>query len=396
MKLRLALDGAAPDAPLWRVLVDGLQGLGPQIAREIVFRAFDDAQARVYQASEVTPLLEVVAGLVALVQHGGWQPCLARDGTGQPLAFAPYPLTHRGDAQLEAIATISLAAERFYGERAQTAGDPYAAARRQIAAAVERVAKTLRRRQEALQRELRTPEEIDRLRASGEWILALASQIAPRQAELRLPPEVAYDTIALDPLLSPAENAAIYFKHYRKARRGLEMNRDRMAAVAAELAYVDQLAADLVLAADRAEIDAVRLALAEAGYVRRRAVQRVDQTKGPRRVASREGYAILVGRNSRQNEQLTFETAAPDDLWLHARGLPGAHVVIRTGGRPVGDDTVQQAAGLAAYYSKGQTEAFVDVIVVERRRVRRAPGGRPGMVLVEGERVMRVRPQAEP
>ena len=395
-QLRLVLEEAAPDAPLWRVLVDGLLGLSPQMARELVFRALGNAQAMVQQVTEVTPLLETVATLVDLLQHGGWQPCLARDGTGTPVAFAPYLLTYRTDLKIEPVESISLAVERFYGERTQTAGDQYATARRQVASSVERAAKALRRRQEAIQRELRSPEEINRLRASGEWILALATQITPRQAELRLPPEVAFDAIALDPALSPAENAAAYFKRYRKAKRGLEMNRGRVAAVAAELAYVDQLAADLALAADRGEIDAVRSALVDAGYIRQPSAPSITQTKGPRRVTSREGYAILVGRNSRQNEQITFEVAGADDLWLHARGLPGSHVIVRCGGRPVSEETVRQAAGLAAYYSKGQGEAAVDVMMAERRRVHRAPGGRPGMVLVEGERVVRVRPQGEP
>ncbi len=394
-QLRLALEEAPSDAPLWRLLVDELLGLSPQMARELVFRALGDAQTKVVQVTQLTPLLEAVAGWVDMLQHGRWQPCLARDLTGNPVAFAPYLLTHRTDAQLEPVDTISLAAERFYNERTQTVGDTYATARRQVGSSVERAAKALRRRQEAIQRELRTPEEIDRLRASGEWILALATQIAPRQAELRLPPEVTFDAITLDPALSPAENAAAYFKRYRKAKRGLEMNRVRVAAVAAELAYVDQLAADLALATDRGEINSVRSALADAGYVRTPAAPSIAQAKGPRRIVSRDGYTILVGRNSRQNEQITFEVAGTDDLWLHARGLPGSHVVIRCGGRPVSEETIRQAAGLAAYYSKGQGEAAVDVLVVERRRVHRAPGGRPGMVLVDGERVVRVRPQAE-
>jgi predicted ribosome quality control (RQC) complex YloA/Tae2 family protein len=160
------------------------------------------------------------------------------------------------------------------------------------------------------------------------------------------------------------------------------------------LAYLDQLAADLALAGDRSEIDAVRAALVQGGYARRtsRPPATGAAAGGPRRFQSREGYTILVGRNSRQNEHVTFEVAGPDDLWLHARGLPGSHVVVRSGGAPVSQETQHQAAALAAYFSRGQNEAWVDVIVTERRRVRRAPGGRPGMVLVEDERVLRVRP----
>jgi predicted ribosome quality control (RQC) complex YloA/Tae2 family protein len=389
------LQAAPTDAPLWRVLVDNLLGLSPQVAREIVYRGQGDSAAVTRELTQVPPLLNAIASLVDPILHGGWQPCVARDLAGMPVAFAPYPLTHRRDAHLEPVDTISLAAERFYDERTHSVRDAYTGARRQVAASLDRVAKLLHRRQEAMQRELRTPAEIDRLRASGEWILALATQIAPRQAELRLPEGVAFDTIALDPQLSPADNAAAYFKRYRKAKRGLEMTRDRLAAVAAEQAYVDQLATDLALAADRNEIDAVRLALSDAGYLRQPTHARVDQSKGLRRFTSCDGMPILVGRNSRQNDQITFEIAAADDLWLHARGLPGAHVVIRSGGQPVSDQAIRQAAGLAAFYSKGRGDTWVDVLVVERRRVRRAPGGRPGMVLVEGERVVRVQPQDE-
>jgi predicted ribosome quality control (RQC) complex YloA/Tae2 family protein len=393
---------APPDALVWRVLVDGLLGVSPLAAREIVYRALGDSQARAGQAGEATLLVETVAAWVDMLQTGRWQPCLARDAAGAPVAFAPYLLTHRSDARPEPLDSISQVVEQFYSEKAQSAGDAYAAARRQVAASIERAARGLDKRQASIQRELRPAEEIARLRASGEWILALATQIAPRQAELVLPEGVELPAIRLDPALSPADNAAAYFKRYRKARRAAEMGGPRLEALAAELSYLEQLSADLALAADRNEIDAVRAALAEAGYRRQRRQKpgaasepSQVQVQGPRRYTSSEGYTILVGRNSRQNEHVTFDLAGPDDLWLHARGWPGSHVVIRSGGRPVGDATVQQAAGLAAFYSRAQREAWVDVIVAEKRRVRRPPGKRhPGMVTVDGERVVRVRPAA--
>ncbi len=414
---RRLLDAAPSDAAIWRVLVDGLLGISPQAAREIVHRAFGDAQTRAGHATEAAPLVEAVAAWVGMLRAGRWQPCLVRDAAGLPIAFAPYPLTHRSDAHIETLDSISAAVEQFFGEKTRSAGDAYAPARRQAAASIDRAMRGVQKRQAAIQRELRPAEEIERLRASGEWILALATQIAPRQAELALPEGVELPPIRLDPTLSPADNAAAYFKRYRKAKRAAEMGQPRLEALDAELAYLEQLSADLALAADRNEIDAVRAALAEAGYARQRKLARSEtgQSKGqarseignhpggtgqskipvqgPRRFTSTEGYTIFVGRNARQNERITFELAGPDDLWLHARGWPGSHVVIRSGGRPVSDETVTQAAGLAAFFSKAQREAWVDVIVVERRRVRRPPGKRhPGMVIVDGERVVRVRP----
>ncbi|MEZ4768387.1 MAG: NFACT RNA binding domain-containing protein [Caldilineales bacterium] len=349
LRLRLLLEQTPPDAPLWRALVDGLLGVSPLLARELVFRATGDARTQVGQVTRLTSLLEAAADLIDPLQTGTWQPCLTIDTRGKPAAFAPYPLTHRTGDGLETLPGISLAAERYYADRASAGDDAYAAARRQVAATVERVQRGLQRRRDAISRELRSPEEVERWRVSGEWILALSSTIGPRQAELVLPEETGIPPVALDPALSPADNAARYFKRYRKARRAQKHAGPRLAEVEAELAYVEQLAADLALAADRSEIDAVRAQLADAGYLRQSTTRAVSQPKGPRRYTSREGFAILVGRNSRQNERVTFEIATADDLWLHARGFPGSHVVIRSGGRPVSDETVQRAAELAAY-----------------------------------------------
>ena len=395
LRLRLLLEQTPPDAALWRMLLDGLLGVSPLLAREIVFRATGDAATRAGQVERVTPLLEAVAGMVEALRTDAWQPCLVIGGDGKPAAFAPYSLTYRVGDRLEDVGSISLAAERYFAQRAPAGADTYGAARRQVAATIDRVQRGLQRRRDSIGRELRPPDEIDRLRTSGEWILALSTTIEPRQTELEVPDELEVPPIALDPTLSPANNAARYFKRYRKARRAREFGEPRLAEVEVELAFVEQLAADLALAEDRSEIDAVRAQLVDAGYLRTPGTKVVSQAKGPRHYTSQEGFAIVIGRNSRQNERVTFDIATPDDLWLHARGLPGSHVVIRSGGRLVSDATVQQAAELAAYFSRGRGEASVDVIVTPRRQVRRAPGGRPGMVMVDGERTVRVRPRAD-
>jgi predicted ribosome quality control (RQC) complex YloA/Tae2 family protein len=396
--LRQLWEQSDPKAPAWRVLVQGVSGMSPLLAREVVWRAVGDAQAKAAQAP-LLGLVEAIAPLVAILQEGAWQPCIITHETGLPAAFAPYPLGHRAGSNqtwLRPVESISAAAESFYENAFHTQGDPYAAARQQVAGPLGRTRAKLLRRHDAIASEVRPADAVDALRTAGEWILALASQIKPRQSELRLPAEAGGATVKLDPALSPADNAAVYFKRYRKARRAGESAVERLSDVKAELAYVDQLSADLALAADRSEIDAVRAALVESGYARPPSRKTAPSIKisEPRRFTTVEGFTILVGRNSRQNEQVTFDLARPDDLWLHARGWPGAHVVLRNGGQSVSNASLQQAAALAAFYSGGRAEGWVDVIVTERRRVRRAPGKRPGMVVVEEERVLRVRPQA--
>ncbi|MCS6844891.1 MAG: NFACT family protein [Caldilineales bacterium] len=406
--LRRLLAEATPDEPAWRRLVQGLQGFSPLVAREVLWRATGDAQAPVDRVAAPEPVLWAVRELVTTLETGAWQPCLALEPDGRPAAFAPYPLWHRagpGLSGLQAVESISAAAQRYYDAALAAEGDAYAVARRQVAAALQRARDRLRRRREAIRRELLPEAEIEALRSAGQWILALAAQVQPGQQVLRLPEEAGGAEVALDPALSPAENAAAYFKRYRKAQRAAALAGPRLEQLEADLAYLDQLAADLAMAGNRSEIDAVRAALAAAGLDEKsaRSSRRAKPTppaEGPRRFTTAEGYEVLVGRNSRQNDHITFEVAQPDDLWLHARGWPGAHVVIRSGGRPVSEASLHQAAALAAYYSAGRSEAWVDVMVARRRFVRRAPGGapggRPGMVTVREEQVVRVRPTAPP
>lgn len=389
-----------PTAPAWRALVHGVQGMSPLLAREVVWRATGDAHAPVERARASADVLRSLREMVTTLERRAWQPCVALDAAGRPTAFAPYPLLHRAGPSLSGLApaeSISAAAQRFYEATIPAAADPYGAARSEVMDALRRRQERLRRRREAIAKEMVAEEEVEALRRAGEWILALATQIEPRQSTLHLPDEAGGGVIALDPSLSPVENAALYFKRYRKARRARVQAGPRLAQVEADLAYLDQLAADLALADNRAEIEAVAAALADldaAHDARRRAA--TPPVTGPRRFVTPEGYTVWVGRNSRQNDQVTFEMAHPDDLWLHARGVPGAHVVIRSGGRPVGEASLRSVAALAAYYSAGRHEAWVDVLVALRRRVRRAAGGRPGMVTVQEEQVLRVRPAVAP
>lgn len=395
LRLRSLFEEADAVDPVWRVLVRGLQGFSPQLAREVVFRATGDSQSAVGQVARLTPLLQSVGEFVALMELRRWEPGIVVGETGQVLGFASYRLLHRAEGLWQPSDTISTAAERYYRDKLQAGGDPYAAARLQVRAMLERSRQRLARQSEAIKRQLRPAHEIEDLRSAGEWILALASQVGPQQGELQVPAETGQRVIVLDPGLSPVENAQRYFQRYRKAKRADKHAGPRLAAIEQDLAYLEQLASDLALADSRGDIDSVRSALVEGGYVRRSSRATRSAAPGqPRCFTSAEGHEILVGRNSQQNERITFVMAAPDDWWLHARGWPGAHVLIRSRGRAVSQETLQEAAALAAYYSRARNETWVDVMVVQRRHVRRAPGKRPGMVVVDREQVWRVQPRA--
>jgi predicted ribosome quality control (RQC) complex YloA/Tae2 family protein len=238
--------------------------------------------------------------------------------------------------------------------------------------------------------------EIESLREAGELLLAYQSQVKPKASEVTVPDYAgAPRSIKLDPKLTPVDNAQAYFRRYRKAIRATKGLPARIRAVKADLAYLVQLGADLALAGSRPEIDAVHDALSKAGWAPKGGKSSSGgQAKEPRRFEI-DGFAIYVGRNARQNEAVTFKRAGPEDLWLHARGVPGAHVAIKCGQRDVPEEVVQQAAQLAAYYSPARDEGQAAVDVTRRRYVKRVRGGHPGLVTYRNEQTIQVEPSTK-
>jgi predicted ribosome quality control (RQC) complex YloA/Tae2 family protein len=374
--------------PLRQALVGGIAGISPLAAREIVFRALGDVDAKVERVERITPLLEACR---ALTQEPP-QPCLVRDEEDGVVAFAAYPLTHMGTWQ--PAQSMSAAVAAYFGR------DPvgYQAAKAPLLQAIEAGRTRLARRQEKLVEQQKAAGDPEALKQSGEAILAYAYQIEPGQSELVVewtagePPL----RVKLDPDLSPSDNAATYFRRYRKAQRGDVEIPAQLAQVETEQDYLEQLAQDLAIAENRPEIDAVGGALAQAGYLKKKRKSPSSPRARPLRFKSPDGLTVWVGKNALQNEELTFRRATPDDLWLHARGIPGTHVIVQTRGQPVPERTIEWAAGLAAYYSRGRDDTQVRVDVVQRRHVRRLKGGRPGQVVYRHERTLRVAPEAPP
>jgi predicted ribosome quality control (RQC) complex YloA/Tae2 family protein len=364
-------------------LVSGVRGVSPLLARETVARAGSGGAS-----SEGEAIVAALRDLWSEVRSGRVFASVGLDGE-RVMDYAPYRLL-----QFEAfreVSGISAAIGEYMGR--QTGVDAYARARADIAQEVEAAEESVRRRRESLERALAQDSASDGLRTAGELILANTWRITARQVSL-----VATDSlggsvdIPLDPSFTAVENAQSYFKRYHKAKAATREVPELLEQADADAAYLAQLRADLELAEDRASIDEVHRALLETGWVRGERPKSASPKSGPLVAKSADGRTILVGRNARQNELVTFERAGPADAWLHARGVSGAHVIVKAGGEPISDETLREAAALAAYYSSSRHDAAVDVDWTERRNVRRNPGGTPGMVHYTGERTLRVRP----
>ena len=381
-----------------RVLVGGLRGISPLMAREAVYRATGAATPRVDALPDnaAESVLTALGELLEPLQRGTWSPHLYRDpDTDEPAAFAPLPYAHLAATyDDEAVDSISRAAA--LAEQAEHIPSPqrHAQRRQRLLSLVEEERTRLERRHASLTSEAARAQDAEALRRAGELIYAYVWHIVPGQDAL----EVDGQRVKLDPSLSATENAQEYFERYRKAQSASAQIPELVEEGEHALRYLDQLATLIAQAPGFAELEALaaewQVLQATEEPTRKR---KAPSIRRPQPLVDGDGNLVYIGRSGPQNDLLTFEIASPDDTWLHARGVGGSHVIIRwtRPGLPEDPATVEAAAALAAWYSAARDSHGVEVDVAPRRFVRKLKGAGPGMVTYRNERTIRVRPQPE-
>jgi predicted ribosome quality control (RQC) complex YloA/Tae2 family protein len=327
---------------------------------------------------------------------------------GAVLHYAPYRLTQFPESRLERTESISEAVERAYAERLRLR--PGEALRGPLRASVQDRLDRARRKEESLQRALARGEKAEELKEKGQAILANIARIRPGQTDLRWQKT----TITLDPRMSPSDNAQRYFREYTKARDAVREVPRLLDGVRLEREYLEQMLTMVELAEGEVELRALARELAEdreatgaklpspSGSGSRevrgkpRAGQKtgkpkVDQTPGTvKKLTAADGQQILVGGSAKGNDRVTFELATGSDLWFHARGVPGAHVILKVGAREPSVRTLLEAARLAAFHSQARGSSKVNVDYTLQRYVKRVKGGPPGLVTYTQEKTLRV------
>ncbi|MCL2617014.1 MAG: NFACT family protein, partial [Defluviitaleaceae bacterium] len=198
--------------------------------------------------------------------------------------------------------------------------------------------------------------------------------------------------IELDPNLEPSENAQKYFKRYNKEKRTFFALQEQMAQTTQEREYLQSLLHTLSTCRDEGDIEQVREELAETGYIKKRKKSAKPPKASPLRFTSSDGTDIFVGKNNKQNDELTLRIADNRDIWLHVKDIPGSHVLIKTAGTPISDTALMEAAMLAAYFSKAKNGSNVPVDYTARKNVRKPSGAKPGMVIYDNHRTLYVTP----
>ena len=189
-------------------------------------------------------------------------------------------------------------------------------------------------------------------------------------------------TIPLDDILSPQENAKKYFEKYNKLKRTYEALSELTIEVRHEIEHLESISAALDIAMQEDDLVQIKEELIESGYIRRKGgTKKARVTSKPFHYISSDGFHIYVGKNNFQNDDLTFKFATGNDWWFHAKKIAGSHVIVKTEGQELPDRTFEEAARLAAYYSKGREQDKVEIDYVQKKHVKKPAGAKPGFVV---------------
>ena len=362
-------------------LMDALGGLSPLVCREAALFAAGSTDARI-SALDVDSVGEKL-GLFFHEHLNHPRPYVYTLTDGTPKQYAFCPIRQYGGCQeAESFGTLL---DSFYTVRDRK--DAMRQKSQAVRKTVQNLCARLTRKMALQEKELEATYDRERLRQLGDILTANIHRITKGQTKILC--DDFYDEnmapveINLSPILSPQQNAAKFYKDYARMKNAEKELTHQLTLGETELSYLKSVLDELNRAQTDAELEEIKQELQEQGYLRPEGNRkRPRQGKlSPMRFVSTDGYPIYVGRNNRQNEELTFRLARKDDIWCHASKVHGSHVIISCGGATPPDDTITQAAQLAAYYSETGDGQNVPVDVTAVKQVKKIPGGKPGMVI---------------
>ena len=388
-ELRLVL--ANPLGKAWdKLLLDSFTGLSPLVARELAFRAGDDSEKLAAELEKLGKAVEENHFTAYL---------LVREG--KPVDFTFLPVLQYGP-ETESIPRESFSAllddffsDRESAERVRQRGQDLV---KSVTSARDRTARKLGNQA----RELEATKNRERLRELGDILTSNLHLMEKGMSTFRTmdfyDPEGGEVDIPLDPLLTPQQNAAKYYKEYNKAKTAEEMLTIQIEKGEKELEYLNSVLENIALAEGEKDLQEIRQELTETGYLRRpkTAAKRAKKVSGkPMEFRSSSGLRISVGKNNSQNDLLTTKLAYKSDIWLHTQKIHGSHVILWLEGGEADARSLTEAAQLAAYFSQARDGSKVPVDYTPVKYVKKPAGARPGMVVYTTYQTAVVEPDAE-
>jgi predicted ribosome quality control (RQC) complex YloA/Tae2 family protein len=387
--------------PLFKAIYSSYTGLSPIIAQEICYRSGVDADksAVALDTSESISVYKAFDDVIHLVKEGNFLPSIVYE-EGAPKEFASIPLTLYGEPESAVSAADSDSEGRYSYEFTSSISDLLQKyyAEKNVVTRIRQKSVDLRKIvQTALERNVRKydlqlkqmsdSEKKDKYRVYGELLTVYGYSAEPGAEKITVNDyNTGKDvTITLDPTLTPAQNAKKYFDKYTKLKRTAEALEEQMKETKEAIDQLESIQTSLEIAQQEADLAQIRQELADSGYIKAHNTgkngHREKITSKPFHYLSSDGFDIYVGKNNIQNDELTFKMANGGDWWFHAKKIPGSHVVLLTGGKEVPDRAFEEAAALAAFYSKGKNQEKVEIDYVMRKEVKKPGGAKPGFVV---------------
>ncbi len=370
-------------------------GISPVAAEDLCYRSGIDSgkPANTLNDSELSSLSDQFDLLMNKIKGQDYQPCIMFD-RDMPADFHPFPLTIYGDdCKREDYDSMSRLLSDFYSKKsAHTRIHQKSSDLRKI---IQTLLEKDYKKYDLQEKQLKDTLKRDKFQLYGELLTAYAYQLPAGDSKAVVMNYYTNEeiTIPLDRTLSPMENAKKYFDKYGKLKRTNEALTTIVQETKAEIDHLESLMNALEIAVTEDDLKELKEECIQSGYIRRKFRDKKAKFKSePFHYLSSDGFHIYVGKNNLQNEDLTFRLANGGDWWFHSKTFPGSHVIVKTGGRELPDRTFEEAARLAAYYSKGKGQDKVEIDYIQRKHVKKVAGAKPGFVIYHTNYSMAISP----
>lgn len=366
-----------------KFLYQNFTGISPVMAAEICFRAGVDGDKPTLslEKDEGRRILEEVLRLKEAVEQKNFSPNIVYKN-GVPEEFGVFSYKIFEGSEIKEFQSISRLLKVYYEEKSAVTRVRQKSVdlRKIVQMAVERSSKKL----DLQKKQLSDTKKRDKYKVYGELLHTYGYEVLEGAKSVTVTNY--YDgqeiTIPLDGDLTPMENAKKYFDKYGKLKRTYEALNVLTKETEEELHYLESVAVALDMARSEDDLLQIREELVGSGYIKKKGTGKKVKTESkPLHYISNDGFHMYVGKNNIQNEELTFQTAEGGDWWFHAKGMPGSHVIVKCKGKELPDETFEQAARLAAHYSRGGRQDKVEVDYIQKKHVKKPKGAKPGFVV---------------
>ena len=392
------------DGPIYKGIYSKFLGISPSVAKEICHRANlnpnDNGNDKT--RDELSVLYRIFSDLFTNIKKDEYNPCIVIDeNVDKVIDFSCINLSYLDGNKFIKNDSISQIIEDYYKTKdfKERVHQRTADLRKSISIKLER----LYHKQKKIEKELRDADNADEFKVKGELLTSYIYMIQKGMESVEVAnfydPNYSNIRIALNKNLTPSENAQKYFKKYNKLKTAKIELTSQIAICNEEIEYLENIMLGIENCENLEELDDIKDDLIKLGYAkapfRYKAKKDIDPTTKPNQFTSSDGFTILVGKNNKQNDYLTLRIADPEDLWMHTKNIPGSHVIIKCAGKEVPDNTLLEAATLAAYFSKARLSSQVPVDYTMKKHVKKPSGSKPGMVIYETNSTIYVTPTEE-